>query len=216
MITTLPTGFYPFWFWNDRLTADEIRWQVAEMARQSVCGFFIHSRQGLAQPYLSEAFFEMMDVAVAAAEEHGLVVHLYDEYPYPSGVAGGQVTLGQPQFHATELIQRTYDVPGGPVRIELPAGKVLSIVAFPVADGCPDWTHGIDLADHVGPLLVVDSYRETGLTRYNQKRYFASRPTPVLEATLPEARTASLPASKRWSRITSTGITSPTCSTPTP
>ena len=42
----------------------------------------------------------------------------------------------------------------------------------------------MDLADHVGPLLVVDSYRETGLTRYNQKRYFASRPTPVLEATL--------------------------------
>ena len=45
---------------------------------------------------------------------------------------------------------------------------------------------GVDLADHVGPLLVVDSYRETGLTRYNQKRYFASRPTPMLEATLPD------------------------------
>jgi len=49
----------------------------------------------------------------------------------------------------------------------------------------PDWSRGIDLADHVGPLLVMDSYRETGLTRYNQKRYFASRPTPILEATLP-------------------------------
>jgi len=185
MTHLLPTGFYPFWFWNDRLSADEIRWQVAEMARQGVRGFFIHSRQGLGQPYLSEAFFEMMDVAVAAAEEHGLVVHLYDEYPYPSGVAGGQVTLGQPQFHATELIQHTYDVPGGPVRLELPAGKVLSVVAYPLADDRPDWSRGIDLADHVGPLLVVDSYRETGLTRYNQKRYFASRPTPVLEALLP-------------------------------
>ena len=186
MTNPLPTGFYPFWFWNDRLAADEIRWQVAEMARQGVRGFFIHSRQGLGQPYLSDAFFEMVDVAVAAAEEHGLVVHLYDEYPYPSGVAGGQVTLGQPQYHATELIQRTYDVPGGPVRIELPAGKVLSVVAFPVADDRPDWTRGNDLADSVGPLLVVDSYRETGLTRYNQKRYFASRPTPMLETTLPD------------------------------
>ena len=77
--------------------------------------------------------------------------------------------------------------PGGPVRLELPAGKVLSVVAYP-AHG---WAARLeprrrDLADHVGPLLVVDSYRETGLTRYNQKRYFASRPTPVLEATLPE------------------------------
>ena len=186
MTNTLPTGFYPFWFWNDRLSADEIRWQVAEMARQGVRGFFIHSRQGLGQPYLSEAFFEMVDVAVAAAEAHGLAVHLYDEYPYPSGVAGGQVTLGQPQYHATELIQRTYDAPGGPVRLELPAGKVLSVVAYPLTEGRPDWSRGIDLADHVGPLLVVDSYRETGLTRYNQKRYFASRPTPMLETTLPD------------------------------
>ena len=186
MTNTLTTGFYPFWFWNDRLSADEIRWQVAEMARQGVRGFFIHSRQGLGQPYLSEAFFEMVDVAVAAAEEHGLIVHLYDEYPYPSGVAGGQVTLGQPQFHATELIQRTYDVPGGLVRLELPAGKVLSAMAYPLTDGRPDWSRGMDLADQIGPLLVVDSYRETGLTRYNQKRYFASRPTPILEATLPD------------------------------
>ncbi len=199
MTTPLPTGFYPFWFWNDRLSADEIRWQVAEMARQGVRGFFIHPRQGLGQPYLSEAFFEMVDVAVAAAEAHGLVVHLYDEYPYPSGVAGGRVTLGQPQYHATELIQRAYDVPGGPVRLELPAGKVLAVMAYPLvtrpepAEGrastgsapVPDWSRGIDLAAHVGPLLVVDSYRETGLTRYNQKRYFASRPTPILEATLP-------------------------------
>ncbi|MEJ5199839.1 MAG: glycosyl hydrolase, partial [Anaerolineae bacterium] len=185
MTNPLPTGFYPFWFWNDRLSADEIRWQVAEMARQGVRGFFIHPRQGLGQPYLSEAFFEMVDVAIAAAEEHGLIVHLYDEYPYPSGVAGGLVTLGRPEFHATELIQRSYDVAGGPVRIELPVGKVLSVIAYPLQDGRPDWSHGVDLADRVGPLLVVDSYRETGLTRYNQKRYFASRPTPVLEATLP-------------------------------
>jgi GNAT superfamily N-acetyltransferase len=200
-MTILATGFYPFWFWNDRLTAEEIRWQVAEMARQGVAGFFIHSRQGLGQPYLSEAFFAMVDVAVAAAEEHGLIVHLYDEYPYPSGVAGGRVTLGQPEYHATELIQRVYDVPGGPIRLELPAGKILSLMAYPLIDpnvpgtsdkclardggSCPDWSHGIDLADHVGPLLVVDSYRETGLTRYNQKRYFASRPAPILEATLP-------------------------------
>ncbi len=217
MTHTLPTGFYPFWFWNDRLSADEIRRQVAEMARQGVRGFFIHPRQGLGQPYLSEAFFEMVDVAIAAAEEHGLIVHLYDEYPYPSGVAGGRVTLGRPEYHATELIQRACDVPGGPVRLELPAGKVLSVMAYPLvtktasarpetgqraqnagdvpgvsekrpaydSGASPDWSTGIDLLDHVGPLLVVDSYRETGLTRYNQKRYFASRPTPVLEATLP-------------------------------
>ncbi len=34
-------------------------------------------------------------------------------------------------------------------------------------------------------VLVRESYNEMGLTQYNRKRYFASEPTPVLEAVLP-------------------------------
>ena len=100
------SGFHPFWFWNARLSAGEIRRQVAEMAAQGIRGFFIHPRQGLDCPYLSEEFFDRVGDAVAAAEKHGLRVHLYDEYPYPSGAAGGEVTLGSPSFFATELEQR--------------------------------------------------------------------------------------------------------------
>jgi alpha-L-rhamnosidase len=182
----IPSGFYPFWFWNGRLSRDEIRWQVEQMAAQGMRGFFIHSRQGLAQPYLSEAFFEMVDAAIQAAEEHGLLVHLYDENPYPGGIAGGQTVLGNPHYYATELVQQTYVVAGGPVRIELPPGKVLSAMAYPLRDNQVDWSSGADLSSHIGTVLSVSSYNETGLTRYNQKRYFASRPTPVLEVTLPD------------------------------
>ncbi|MCU0522093.1 MAG: hypothetical protein MUF84_15550 [Anaerolineae bacterium] len=182
----LPVGFYPFWFWNDRLSADEIRWQVHEMATQGVRGFFIHSRQGLEQPYLSESFFEMVDVALAAAKAEGLVVHLYDEYPYPSGVAGGEVILGNPQLRATRLVQRTYDLQGGSVRVELPRGKVLSCMAFPLRDGGMAWDGGQDLRKYLGMVLARNSYNEMGLTQYNRKRYFASEPTPVLETMLPQ------------------------------
>src|SRR5688500_5477474 len=100
----LSFGFYPFWFWNGFLSEDEIRWQIGEMAAKGIRGFFIHPRQGLKQPYLSEEFFRMVEVAVEAAEQHGLRAHLYDEYPYPSGVAGGEVVLGNPQFYATSLV----------------------------------------------------------------------------------------------------------------
>jgi hypothetical protein len=181
-------GFYPFWFWNDTLSADEIRWQIEEMADQGVRGFFIHPRQGMRQPYLSESFFEMVDAAVAAAEEHGLFVHLYDEYPYPSGIAGGEVVLGCPQYYATKLVQESYVLDGGKVTLALPAGKVLSCMACPLDGGEVNWEHGVDLKDHVGIVLARYSYLETGLTAYNQKRYFASEPTPVLEVTLPEKR----------------------------
>lgn len=181
-----PTGFYPFWFWNDRLSVDEIRWQIREMAAQGVRGFFIHPRQGLGQPYLAEAFWEMVDAAVAEAQVCGLAVHLYDEYPYPSGVAGGEVILGAPEYHATQLVQRIYDLSGEEVRLELPRGQVLSCMAYPVREENEvDWTRGVDLRPQVGMLLIDESYVEMGLTMYNRKRYFASGPTPVLEAHLP-------------------------------
>lgn len=184
MPPSLVPGFYPFWFWNGRITAEEIRWQIGQMAAQGIKGFYIHPRQGLELPYLSDAFMDMVEVAVEEAERHGLTVHLYDEYPYPSGVAGGGVILGQPQFLATRLVQRSYDLPEGPVRLMLPAGKVLSCVAFPLREGRVDWSRGIDLLETTGIVLSEESYVETGLTVYNRKRYFASEPVPVLETTL--------------------------------
>jgi hypothetical protein len=208
---TLPAGFYPFWFWNDRITPAEIDWQVEQMASQGIRGFFIHSRQGLKDPpYLSEAFLDRVCTAVEAAAAHDMVVHLYDEYPYPSGVAGGLVTLGEPAFLATELVQRSYDVAGGEVRLDLLPGKVLSLRAYPLNASQVDWEHVLDLAEAVGAVLEEDSYQETGLTRYNQKRYFACKP--------PYQRAAGgfFPPNNVWWSITSTGTTSATCSIPSP
>jgi len=185
-------GMYPFWFWNGDLTADEVRWQVAQMAAKGMKGFYIHPRQGLKRPYLSESFFRMVQAAVEAATEHGLTVELYDEYPYPSGVAGGEVVLGRPEHMGTRLLQESFDAPGGPLRRELPPGEVLCCRAFPLvgansgegdpaAPGRIDWSRQVDLVDSVGPVLRDDSYHEGGLTPYNRKRYFASSPTPTLE-----------------------------------
>lgn len=179
-------GFYPFWFWNGKLEPEEIRRQIAEMAEQQVKGFYIHSRQGLYQPYLSESFFQMVDVAVETAEKYGLTVCLYDEYPYPSGIGGGEVVLGSPKYYATSLVHRKYKVDGGQNRIVLPAGKVLSAKAYPIAASKVDFSQCIDLAKNIGMVLTEDSYVEMGLTAYNRKRYFASAPRPVLDVVLPE------------------------------
>jgi len=188
MANGMPGGFYPFWFWNDRLTPGEIRWQVRQMAEQGCRGFFVHSRQGLQQPYLSSSFIESVRVAISAAKEHGLLVYLYDEYPYPSGVAGGKVILGNPAYYATRLVHRRYVVEGSALRIELPRGQILACMDFPLADERVDWDHGIDLLPHVGIVLTSESYVETGLTQYNRNRYFGSDPTPVLETELPPGR----------------------------
>lgn len=192
-------GFHPFWFWNDRLEAGEVRRQVAEMARQGIRGFFIHSRQGLGQPYLGEAFLDMVEVAVQAAREHGLIVHLYDEYPYPSGSAGGLVTMGCPQFHYTELRHERMECPGGPFRWELPPGKVLAATAFPSPGGQVQWDRPVDLSRTVGVLQTAAVYLDQGLTRYNRKRFFSGSPVPVMEAALegPHRIVASLQTAPR-------------------
>ena len=92
-----PGEFYrikPFWFWNGDMNPAEIRHQIHEMKLKGLGGFFLCARQGLQVPYLSDAWFEACKVAVEAAKEDGLEVWLYDEYPYPSGMSGGEeVTL---------------------------------------------------------------------------------------------------------------------------
>ncbi|NLF60852.1 MAG: hypothetical protein GX574_06830 [Lentisphaerae bacterium] len=184
-------GFYPFWFLNDRLETAEIRRQIQEMHAHGVKGFFLHSRQGLEQPYLSDAFFARISDAVQEAKSHGMIANLYDEYPYPSGVAGGEVLLGNPQWWGTTLRHDVTDIDadGGCIRRRLPIGNVLSCKAFPYTnDHAIDWERGRDLRSAVGVHLGDESYNIGGLTPYNRKRYFASNPTPVLETTLPKGR----------------------------
>lgn len=175
-------GFYPFWFWNGRMEEDEIHWQIREMADKGFKGFYIHPRQGLEQPYLSEAFFQCVNAALEEAQQCDLSVEIYDEYPYPSGPAGGLTTLGRPDHMATQLVSVIRDLPAGPCRLELPAGAVLSCVAFPRDEEAVDWDQGTDLQSAAGVWLSEESFHRFGLTGYNNKRYFASEPLPVLEA----------------------------------
>lgn len=183
-----PDGFHPFWFWNDRVDHDGIRRQIAAMQEQGIRGFFIHSRQGLGQPYLSAAYFELVAFAIQEARSRGLAPHLYDEYPYPSGAAGGAVVLANPALAATSLQARHWASAGGHIRAVLPAGRVLACTAVPVEGEKPDWEKAIDLTDDVGALLTREAYYDAAPQPYNDRRFFADSPCPVLETDLPEGR----------------------------
>ena len=103
----------PWWFWNDEITEDGIREQLADFRQQGVYGFTIHARMGLARsiPYLGERWFELVRFAVEEAARHEMVVHLYDEGMYPSGSAHGQVVEGHPEFLARGLEMRRIEPP---------------------------------------------------------------------------------------------------------
>src|SRR5918912_4320164 len=86
-------GPLAMWFLNGRLADDELRRQIGAMAAGRVGGVQVAARTGLETPYLSERWSEIVELIQDAAEQHGLGVWLADEYPYPSGPAGGEVVL---------------------------------------------------------------------------------------------------------------------------
>lgn len=83
----------PFWFLNGEVDGQEYARQVHEMATHGVRQAMPHPRFGMdRRDYLTEKYFKAFEQMVAQARKDGSIIHLYDEYNWPSGSAGGQVT----------------------------------------------------------------------------------------------------------------------------
>lgn len=185
----LKLGIQPFWFWNGNLDREEIVRQIGEMHDQGISGFIIHPRQGMELPYLSEKYFEYIDLAVEQAKKWDMEVWLYDEYPYPSGVTAGQVTLDHPEYQCKMLDMKEYQAEAGEtVVMDMPWGRILSAKAYPLKDGEADWDNGIDLSGYIGTAYQEEVFQFSGLTEYNHKRYFTGQQARRLWWTAPEGR----------------------------
>lgn len=178
----------PFWFWNGEMTKEEIRYQIKEMAEKGLGGMFICARQGMTVPYLSEEWFELVKYACKEAENQGLEAWLYDEYPYPSGMSGGEVLLEHPEAEHMVLHHKRLDVSGGEmVEQDLGWNRILFARAYPVNQkGQTDWNNELNLESWVGNLQMEKIYQQTGLTKYNNKRFFTYGPSKILKGRLPE------------------------------
>jgi len=119
-----PTSAYrakPFWAWNGKLEEKELRRQVRLLGKMGFGGFFMHSRTGLATPYLSDEWFNLVKNCIDEAARSGMEAWLYDEDRWPSGAAGGLVTR-KPQFRMKYLEMKV-----------LPAGTALPRDNNPIA-----------------------------------------------------------------------------------
>ncbi|MDF2926932.1 MAG: hypothetical protein K0R57_5846 [Paenibacillaceae bacterium] len=178
---------HPFWFWNGEMQDEQIRLQIGEMAEKGVGGFFVCARQGLKVPYLSEAWFGKVRTAVEAAREYGLNVWLYDEYPYPSGIAGGEVVLEHPGAKHCSLVCSTERAAGGQrVELELPWARIVYAKAVPIgAGGERLWHQAVDVRRRIGNCQTEPIFQKAGLTAYNQKRFFSYHTVQKLDWTAP-------------------------------
>jgi hypothetical protein len=188
----------PFWFWNGDMTETEIAYQLDEMKDKGIGGVFISARQGLTIPYLSQRWFDLVRFAIEKAESLGLEIWLSDEYPYPSGMAGGEVLLRHPEaVHCTLRYDSFIAEPGTTVTKQIDWTEIESAQAVPqTASG--EWIYDkvMDLKPYIGILQVQELYQETGLTAYNQKRFFSYNPRHILTINMPSQITA-MPVA-RW------------------
>jgi len=95
----------PFWFWNDRLSEEQIIRQLDDFRAHGVYGFVIHPRAGLPRStsWMSDRMIHFMRIAIEHATKREMWVVLYDEGMYPSGSSSGQVVAENPAFRTRGL-----------------------------------------------------------------------------------------------------------------
>jgi len=94
----------PFWSLNDVLEDDELRRQIKEMDENGFGGFFMHAREGLITPYLSDEWMNKIKICIEEAKKRGMGAWIYDEDRWPSGFAGGIIPAISSRFRAQGLI----------------------------------------------------------------------------------------------------------------
>lgn len=81
----------PFWSWNEKLHTDETAWQIDQMEKAGIGGYFMHARGGLQTEYMGEEWMDNIKCGVHEGEKRGMGAWGYDENGWPSGFGGGIV-----------------------------------------------------------------------------------------------------------------------------
>lgn len=97
----------PFWFWNGKMEGPVIQQQVRDMVDQHVYGAFLHGRDGLETPYLSEAWFKAIGAGLEQSKKSGFEFNFVDEYDWPSGEVRNVWMSGN---HQSEVLAKRPDL----------------------------------------------------------------------------------------------------------
>lgn len=99
--------------------------------------------------YLTARGMEATKTFCELAKAKGMDLWLYDERGYPSGNAGDLVIKEDPSWECMGIFFIDANVSGGASSIEMPPGRPVQVVAFPVKGGTPDFTAPRDLMAYV-------------------------------------------------------------------
>ena len=165
---TIEPGMIPFWFFNDGSTVTEKIRYLRQCRQGGFRALAMHCRSGNLIPYASRDWYAAIRALVAEARRLGMKLWLYDEDPFPSGAAGGQVMATRPELAATQLVMK--EAPAA-----LAPGQLWEIAESPVL-----WAGLVPVAR---PLAAHDLTRSVGTVRrdwyvapWDSRHYYPATP----------------------------------------
>jgi lysophospholipase L1-like esterase len=117
------------WGWEGPVTKEVIVHDLDQFKRMNIRSVNIEAGYGLASPYLSEGYFDLIKFAVEQAKIRGMVIWMIDESKYPSGFAGGKFSRERPDLRMQGLdVLKKIDLSEGQSYNEVVSTNVLSAV----------------------------------------------------------------------------------------
>lgn len=136
------------YFLNHLLEPEEVRRQMRKFADGGYESIYAHSRAGMRTPYLSDAWFRVIDAMADECRQLGLTLSIWDEDYYPSPTAGGRVLWEHPEFAAQQLCFTVLKLKKGEsAEAKLEPGMMMNCFAFPDDGSCP-----LDITSETGTV----------------------------------------------------------------
>jgi hypothetical protein len=97
-------GLVLWWGWDGPVNEEVIRRDLDKIQSFGFRQVMIEAGYGMAAPYLSPGWFELVKIATEQARLRGMRVWVEDEGKYPSGFAGGKFSSERPDLRMQGLV----------------------------------------------------------------------------------------------------------------
>ena len=121
----------PLWFWNKPLSMEQTRKVLIDAKHAGYYGLGILPSYGMTPEFMTPEFLGHYKAAVVIADSLGMKLYLYDEFYFPSGMAGGMLVKQYPEAVSKRLDMELFEVKGTEIfEHKLPSGTFLGAVGM--------------------------------------------------------------------------------------
>jgi hypothetical protein len=121
----------PLWFWNKPLSREQTLRVMKASKEAGYFGLGILPSYGMTPEYMTPEFLAQYKMAIEIADSLGMKMCLYDEFYFPSGMAGGNLVKKYPEALSKRLDMESKEVTGPKTFKQiLPAGVNMGAVGM--------------------------------------------------------------------------------------